>query len=343
MGNDANSKRKLAVLGVSGLMLVVVGAVVSVGVTNDNSSSNASSGGTDVSTSTKSIETMCAPTDYKDTCVKTLKKSGTNSTDPKDLIRIGFNATMKYIRQAAAKSQTLKEVENDPMAKQALQICKELMGYSIDELEHSFKRLGNFDITKLDNVLEDLNIWLSAVSTYQETCLDGFKNVTSEAGVKMKKALNISMELTTNALAMIGEISSILGNLSIPGFNNRRLLQFSADSLPVVGHDGDIPNWLDFTKRKLLASAAVKADVVVAKDGSGKYKTVKEALKDIPLKGTKPFVVHVKEGIYNEQIIFQKKMDHVVLIGDGPTKTRIVNNKNFADGVQTFHTATVSK
>ncbi|KAI4372287.1 hypothetical protein MLD38_010534 [Melastoma candidum] len=75
-------------------------------------------------------------------------------------------------------------------------------------------------------------------------------------------------------------------------------------------------------------------DIVVAKDGSGNYTTTNAALKDIPLKGEKTFVIYIKEGVYREQVEFNKNMTNLMIVGDGPTKT---------SRTPTFRTATVSK
>ncbi|KAK9735483.1 hypothetical protein RND81_04G208400 [Saponaria officinalis] len=109
-----------------------------------------------------------------------------------------------------------------------------------------------------------------------------------------------------------------------------------------------IPVWLDGHRRKLLEATNLaedlkaKANVVVAQDGSGKYKTIEEALGEIPKYGNESFIIYIKEGVYNEYLVVYKWMTHVVFVGDGPTKTRITNNKNFVDGVKTFKTATLS-
>lgn len=163
MGKEDN-KGKLAILGISGLMLVVVGTVVTVNVTRDSSRTPTNAG---TSTSMKAVETMCGPTDYKHACVKTLESSGTNTTDPAQLIRAIINATKNYIHEASSKSVTLKEIEKDPMGKQALDVCTRLMDYSLDELNTSFERLGTIDVSKIDEAVRELNVWLSAVGTYQ--------------------------------------------------------------------------------------------------------------------------------------------------------------------------------
>lgn len=83
--------------------------------------------------------------------------------------------------------------------------------------------------------------------------------------------------------------------------------------------------------------------MIVAQDGSGKYKTINEALVEIPKNGNTTFVLYVKEGVYKEQVNFTKSMTNVMLIGDGPTKTTISGSLNFIDGIGTFRTATVGK
>ncbi|XP_022973796.1 probable pectinesterase/pectinesterase inhibitor 21 [Cucurbita maxima] len=90
----------------------------------------------------------------------------------------------------------------------------------------------------------------------------------------------------------------------------------------------------------LATGANIKADVVVAKDGSGKYKTITETLKEVPLKSNTTFVIYVKEGVYEEQVMVDKKMTYVMVIGDGPTKTKITGSKNVVDGTTTFKSAT---
>jgi pectinesterase len=81
----------------------------------------------------------------------------------------------------------------------------------------------------------------------------------------------------------------------------------------------------------------------VAQDGSGQYKTIAEAIEKIPKKKNETFVIYIKEGVYKEQVSLARSHTHVLMIGDGPTKTKITGNLNYANGVQTFKTATVCK
>ncbi|XP_028060859.1 pectinesterase-like [Camellia sinensis] len=89
-------------------------------------------------------------------------------------------------------------------------------------------------------------------------------------------------------------------------------------------------------------AATVKPNVVVAKDGSGKYKTISVALAEVPKKSNETFVIYIKAGVYVETVNVSKHMRNVFLIGDGPTKTKITGSKSFVGGVTTYRTVTVS-
>jgi pectinesterase len=366
-GDDAGKRKRIAIISLSSIFLVAMVIAVTVGVNlNHETSSDPKNENkaNEVSASMKAIKLICQPTDYKEECIKGLHSEAGNATDYKALIKAGFKVAINHINEAAKKSTVLKGLEKDPRAKKALDSCKELMDSSISELKHSFNLLGDFDVTKIDKILIDLKVWLSAAITYQETCLDGFQNTTSDAGEKMKKALRTAMRLSSNGLAMVSDLSKVFTDFNIKGLG-RRLLQedlpvldhgelpkwtnlglrrLLQEELPVLGH-GELPEWINPGRRRLLQAspAAIKPDIIVAKDGSGRFKTINEALPLIPKNGNKTFVIYIKEGVYREYVQINSTMTHVLMIGDGPQKTRITGNKNFVDGIPTFKTCTVGK
>ncbi|CAN1219716.1 Putative pectinesterase/pectinesterase inhibitor 28 [Linum perenne] len=304
----------------------------------------------DIAASKKAITSICQPADFKMSCESSLEKTAGNTSDPRELVKIAFTIAKKSIGEAMVKSETLHQLDNDPRTHEALITCKELMNMSMSELQDCLVKVVDFDFTKLEPFMADLKTWLSAAMTYQETCLDGFVNVSTKAGAKMKEFMNTSMELTTNGLDIVTGLDTLFtsfqpGDLSAgPG---RRLLQ-DANSLPVLGHGRmPFPTWVPERFRRLLGdnSAATIADIVVAEDGSGDYKTINEALENL-LKEKKKVgtvvVIYIKAGTYKEYIEVSKKLDNLVLIGDGADKTLITGSKNFIDGVSTYHTSTVA-
>lgn len=326
----------IAVISICSVLLVAVVVAVTVGVTQSGKSDDDSG---EVKSVSKAIKELCQPTDYQESCQESL--SNANSTDPKELIRMGFQAAITEIEKVIANSTTLKElVMGRPRAKQALENCQEVMGYAIDDLNNSFKQMGEFDVDKYEEYVENLKIWLAGTITYQQTCLDGFIKTRGESGEKMRELLKTSQELTSNALAMVSELDLSLKKLHLSGATQgpaRRLLS----------HDqGGFPSWASSTQRKLLQKSSnfeLQPNVIVAKDQSGKYGTINDALKEIPKGGSTPFVIYIKKGVYKEQVIVKKDMKNVVFIGDGPEKTIIAGKLNYVDGVNTFRTATLGK
>ncbi|XP_022859094.1 putative pectinesterase/pectinesterase inhibitor 28 [Olea europaea var. sylvestris] len=333
------NKKKIGALGISSILLVAMVVALTIG-TRENKETD-SSRRQDISSSLKAIQTLCGSTDYQETCVDTLKSSDKITSDPKELIELAFEATIKYIEDAAKNSTVLQKLQSNPRAKSALDNCHELANRAVNDLRRSYNKFKEFDVARFNAMLSDLKIWLSGAITYQETCLDGFEDVPGDAEEKMREALKIAMELTSNGLAMVTEISTVIESLGVQGFNNRRLL---SEDISIMGHRGEIPDWIDIERRELLSSKPnkIEPDLVVAKDGSGKYSTINQALKDIPKNGNKTFVLYIKEGVYEEKVQFDSSMNHLFVIGDGSTKTKITGHLNFIDGTNTYQTATVA-
>lgn len=322
---DGDKNKKVAIAGVASILLVACVVAATVSVTNKGSSS-------EVTTSTKEVEAICAPTDYKDTCKSSLS-GASNTNDPKELVKVAFQVAMKNISDAISRSALLKEAAKDPRTSDALDLCKTLLNNSFGDLERSYDAAGDFDVHKIQEYANDLKVWLSGAITQQETCLDAFENTTGDTGEKMKHLLKTAGELTSNGLAIITQFTEAASTFEASKVN-RRLLS---------DNDG-FPLFVDATARRLLDAnpASIKPNVVVAKDGSGQFKSINDAINNAPPKNDATYVIKIKAGVYNEYVIVPKKMNHIVFIGDGPTKTKITGNKNYIDGIGTFQTATVA-
>ncbi|PIN21558.1 Pectinesterase [Handroanthus impetiginosus] len=329
-------KKRIAIVSVCSLVLVAM--VVALTISKDDKESTDVD---DVTSNQKAIATLCQNTDYKEACINSLQNSGSNTSDPKELIELAFQAAIKDINEAAQNSTVLQELETDPRGKAALESCRELANRATSDLERSFNKFSNFNLIDVGDILADLKVWLSGAITYQETCLDGFDGVEGDSGQKMREFLTTSMQMTSNGLAMVTGISSVLDSIGLQGSSSRRLL---SEGLPVLGHDDELPDWIDGNRRRLLSTPvhAIKPNLTVAKDGSGDYKVISHALEKVPKNKNTTFVLYIKEGVYEEKLQINSTMTHLVMIGDGPTKTRITGNLNYIDGTNTYHTATVA-
>ncbi|XP_073147475.1 probable pectinesterase/pectinesterase inhibitor 36 [Henckelia pumila] len=89
--------------------------------------------------------------------------------------------------------------------------------------------------------------------------------------------------------------------------------------------------------------ATSKAHLVVAKDGSGNYKTINEAIAALAqMGGNRPdrAIIYVKSGVYDEKVEIGRDLKNIMLVGDGMDKTIVTENGNVQDGQTTFSSAT---
>lgn len=315
--------KKLIIGGVASVLVVacVVAACVTLTKHDEETSSN------EIATSTKSVESMCQPTPYKQTCMKTLS-AAKNVSEPKDYIKVAFEATVTDIKDAIKNTELIKKAANDPYTKDALLSCEELFDLAVEDLRGSVKKLEKFEFSMIKDMVDDLKTWLSAVITYEETCLDGFtKSEHSETRDQMVKIMNTTRELSVNALAMANSFGEMITQTT--GLT-RKLLS-------------DSDSFVEASSRKLLQISASKPNAVVSASGGGQYKTIQEAVNAVPKNNPTPFVILIKAGTYREHVEIEKNQPNVVFIGEGPTKTIITGDRGVKNGggYATWHTCTV--
>ncbi|KAL0834736.1 hypothetical protein Bca101_086625 [Brassica carinata] len=104
----------------------------------------------------------------------------------------------------------------------------------------------------------------------------------------------------------------------------------------------EFPSWIE--KNTLHASKVLKmnANLVVAKDGSGDYVTVKEAVGAAPENSPKRFIIYIKQGVYSEIVEIGVTKTNITFVGDGQDSTILTGSLNKKDGVKTFSSATVA-
>ncbi|KAG2304863.1 hypothetical protein Bca52824_033514 [Brassica carinata] len=103
-----------------------------------------------------------------------------------------------------------------------------------------------------------------------------------------------------------------------------------------------IPSWLDENSLKTSEALKSTADLVIAKDGSGDFLTVNEAVAAAPENSQTRFVIYVKGGIYSEIVQIEHNKTNITIVGDGQDSTIITGNLNAKDGIKTFYSATLA-
>ncbi|CAN6926472.1 unnamed protein product [Brassica oleracea] len=313
-----NSRKRITIIVVSLLVLVgiVIGAVFGTMANKKSTTVETNDNGDSISVSVKAV---CDVTLHKDKCLETVGSApNASSLNPEQL----FIYAVKITIAEATKALNAFSSSGDNTTMHA---CVELLDLTIDNLENTLTSSQNGDVT-LPELVSDLRTWLSSAETYQDTCIETLAESNHPDSKTFGEGqLKNATELTSNALAIITWLGKIADSFKL----RRRLL--SAD----VAVDFNVG-------RRLLQSTDLRrvADIVVAKDGSGKYKTISRALKDVPEKSDKRTVIYVKKGVYFENVKVEKTMWNVVVVGDGESKSIVSGKLNVIDGTPTFQSAT---
>ncbi|KAK4743604.1 hypothetical protein SAY87_009916 [Trapa incisa] len=345
----SNRRRRLILIFLVCLALVLVSALSAVLVlglrSGDGGSDTAGSGPRRIRPN-KAISRTCGHTRYPNLCVKSLAEfPGAEAATEQDLVHISFNVTLQRFSKALYLTSAIGSRPMPPRTRSAFLDCIELLDDSVDALSRSLSSVTGGK--QRAESAQDVVTWLSAALTNQDTCSDGFSDVSGNVKDQMAIQLKDLSELVSNCLA----IFSAYGGKDFDGIpiqNRRRMLLASEDSYPTnhgvaEGEEEDFPAWLGRRERRLLQAPlpALRADIVVSKDGNGTCKTISEAIKKAPEYSNRRIIIYVRAGRYEEtNLKVGRKKTNLMFIGDGKSKTIISGCKSIFDNMTTFHTAT---
>lgn len=244
-------------------------------------SSQTSSSAKPVHSTTKAIEEMCSTTNYQDTCTTSLsdamKQSNTSNPEPKDIVKASVVVISEQVARVLNKSRLIKS--KDPRIQGALADCRELFGYAKKELVTTMQLMHIKSLEDIPKKSKEINNWISAVLSYQQTCVDGFPE--GRIKLKMEKIVEMTKQMSSNALAIISGIVSVLSvlDIDIDDLTSRkksRRLMMDGEELPGWVTESDRRHLLDTMKSQLVPN------ITVAQDGTGNFTTIVDAITSIP-------------------------------------------------------------
>ncbi|EYU46877.1 hypothetical protein ABFS82_04G001600 [Erythranthe guttata] len=327
-------------------LLLVVGVVIGVVTmvrSNDSSSHEPVPNPTN---SMKMITSICELTSYKESCAHSLESTAKNtSSTATDYILAVVQAALTEVQKSL---DTTAKVVVDKNADQynyvAVEDCKDLLDYAVETLQASISVVGDNDMHTVEDRAHELLSWMTAVYAFQTTCVDQIQNPEYKSAIE--NGMVNATQLTHNAVNIVAELSQVLQLFNIQqttvnatstsssgGSSHRRLL---------MTEDG-YPTWVAAADRKLLAKRgnAIRPNAVVAKDGSGHFKTINQALASYPSNFKGRYIIYVKAGVYDEQVIVDKNKPNVFMFGDGIGRSIVTGKLNFGKmKIGTMHTAT---
>ncbi|KAJ6819659.1 putative pectinesterase [Iris pallida] len=267
---------------------------------------------------TYSAANLCSTSPDPSACHAAVTDILTLSAPKSTPVRVLNSLVSKSLLQIDSFTYELGRANKNLMNSQPVSDCAELMDLSRDRLVESMGSVSAGAHT-------DARTFLSAVLTNHATCLDGLAGPARSA---LEPQLKLLMSSASALLAVLNSVDESPARHDDE--HMRAVIEF--------------PSWMSSGDRKLLEASGntVTANVVVAKDGSGKYKTVQAAVDSAPDKGTSRYVIYVKKGVYKENVVMSKKKTNVMIVGDGMDATVLTGSLNVVDGSTTFNSATLA-
>ncbi|KAL8552552.1 hypothetical protein ACS0TY_001298 [Phlomoides rotata] len=261
----------------------------------------------------------CNKTPYPEQCqyFMTHNKNPHSNFFPKhksEFRKMAVKLALERAIMAEGNTKALGSKCRNDREKTAWADCLKLYQSTIDQLNNTI----NPSIKCTDF---DAQTWLSTALTNLETCRTGFL----ELGVS-----DFLLPLMSN------NVSKLICNTLALGDNH------TTHETNAYYGDG-FPAWFNAGDRRLLQTTGVRANLVVAQDGSGNHRTIKAALDAAARRsGSGRFVIHVKRGVYRENLEIGNKMKNIMLVGDGMKYTVITGSRSVGGGFTTFNSATLA-
>ncbi|KAH1065987.1 hypothetical protein J1N35_030974 [Gossypium stocksii] len=236
-----------------------------------------------------------------------------------DLLHAFLERSASDMQNVINQARNFNDGINNRREQASLADCLELMELSRDRIMDSMVGVEKQDVNWDSNA----QAWLSSVLTNHVTCLDGLQG---SVRTLMEPGLSDLISRARTSLAILVSVSPT---------------KTEFDDDPLIG---GFPSWLSSKDRKLLQALPneIKADVVVAKDGSGNYKTLGDAVAAGPDKSKTRHIIHAKKGTYKENVEIGTNKKNLMIVGDGMNSTIITGSLNVIDGSTTIKSATVA-
>ncbi|KAJ8549715.1 hypothetical protein K7X08_033422 [Anisodus acutangulus] len=248
-------------------------------------------------------------------------------TNKVEILQMILHKTSSQIQETTTLIKNVRLRINDKREQSALAICLELMDMSREKITDSMVALGKLTSTSSNSIYFDAHTWLSAVLTNHNTCMD---ELHGQAQSIMKPILRDLISRASASLALMVTLAP-------------KKLDYDELRVSLQGH---FPSWVSRADREILEANSeivkINANVVVAKDGSGKYKTVNEAIASAPVNSNSRYVIHIKKGTYKENVVIASNKKNIMLLGDGREDTVITGSLSYAGGTGTYDTPTVA-
>ncbi|CAH8387733.1 unnamed protein product [Eruca vesicaria subsp. sativa] len=164
-------------------------------------------------TNTEFVKSSCTVTTYPRLCVTSLSTHASLiQTSPKVMAHAALNITLASAKATAVMMVRLSRSNRlKPREVSSMRDCVEELGDTLEELRKSIGEMGRLSGSNYEVYMSDIQTWVSAALTDENTCTEGFEGdeMNGEVKVFVRERILFIAHLTSNALALINHFASI--------------------------------------------------------------------------------------------------------------------------------------
>ncbi|KAH6761220.1 Plant invertase/pectin methylesterase inhibitor superfamily protein [Perilla frutescens var. frutescens] len=165
------------------------------------------------SKSTEFIRTSCSTTTYPTLCYSSLSSHASAiQQNPKLLANAALTVSLDTAVSTSADMVKLSHRAGmTPREVGAMRDCVEELSDTVDQLRKSMAEMKQMKGSNFAMMINDVQTWVSAALTDEDTCMDGFAGKYMNGGVKTAvraQIVNVA-HMTSNALALINNYASL--------------------------------------------------------------------------------------------------------------------------------------
>ncbi|KAK8710722.1 hypothetical protein V6N13_146035 [Hibiscus sabdariffa] len=155
--------------------------------------------------SAESIRTVCNVTRYPESCLAALSSlNASKSRDPEAFLDLSLRISITRLSNLSSSLRSLNDLRPRPALKDCLTLFDDALSRLNDSVSATKAELG---LTK--EKMSDIQTWISAAMTDQDTCNDGLEEMGWTAGDEVKSQSQSFKESVSNSLAIVANMQNL--------------------------------------------------------------------------------------------------------------------------------------
>ncbi|KAL6560066.1 hypothetical protein OROHE_006304 [Orobanche hederae] len=149
------------------------------------------------------VQKSCVHASYPGICIRTLSSNGgATARNSRELAQVAVRVSLAHVQRASDFLSKLKAVGRREQG--ALRDCVDQMGESFEDLSKTLAALQHLHRgADFQWQMSNVETWVSAALTNEDTCLDGFKEIDSKVRSDVHRKITNVARVTSNALYLI--------------------------------------------------------------------------------------------------------------------------------------------